>query len=123
MSGALPVVPPAILLSPFLVFVQYHGYDLFDPRSSAVGVALTVLGLLAGTLMLWVGALVRAVIIAGLVLLFWDLQLQLAVNAPPPDPVRRGAVCLAGAWWLGHVWPACSSCVLPFVGVYGAISC
>lgn len=65
--------PFLILLTPFVVFLQYHGYGFFRPEVMAVVLVMAGLALLCGGVAT-ISPVVEAGVLAGLLTLFVDLQ-------------------------------------------------
>lgn len=66
--------PPLLLSTPFLIFVQYHGYPLLAPETGLCMLALGLSGLALGAAISLIGTPLRVPVIALLATLFIDLQ-------------------------------------------------
>ena len=109
-----------ILVAPFAILLSFNDYSYFTPEVLLiVACALATAGLLA-LLLGFVGALVRAVVFAALIVLFIDVQ----VNLPPWSSlliasVTLGAVAvLAAVLWLLREHATAILCVI-FVTLIG----
>jgi hypothetical protein len=90
------VAPFLILLAPFVVFLQYHGYGFFRPEVVVILLAMGALALLAGVVATIAPAL-EAAVLAGLLTLLIDLQFD-----PPKGSIGSAFtfVVLASVFWL-----------------------
>jgi hypothetical protein len=69
--------PPALLLTPLVVFLRHHGYPLFAPEALICIVVLSSIGLILGLPGAIGGRYPAILILAGSITLVVDIQLQL----------------------------------------------
>jgi hypothetical protein len=88
--------PFLILLTPFIVFLQYHGYRYTDPGAGICLLVLALLALALGTAST-ISPVLELVVIAGLLTLLADLQFH-----PPKGVIGLGIIFagLVGVLWV-----------------------
>ena len=91
-----------VLLAPFAILLSYHGYSYFTPEVLLIFVCALVAAALLALLLRFSGALVRAALLAAVIALFIDIQ----VDVPPWSSLTvtlgflTGVGVLAAILWL-----------------------
>ncbi len=84
------LAPALVLLAPFVSFVKYHGYSLFRPEILLGLLLLGTLGVVSGLAIHIRERTIRPLVIAGLVVLFVDVQYDLFKPLFQSVPARAG---------------------------------
>jgi hypothetical protein len=82
----------AIVLAPFVVLLSFHGYSYSRPEVLMIVAAALVIGTLLAVLIGFTGRFGRTLLLAGLVVLFIDMHVEL-----PPWSSRNIALAFLGA--------------------------
>jgi hypothetical protein len=103
-----------ILLAPFAILLSYHGYSFFTPEVLLIFALAVVAAALLALVLRVSGGLVRAVLLAAVLVLFIDIQ----VDVPPWSSVTItllflvGIGVLAGILWLLREHATAILCVI-----------
>ncbi len=71
-----------IVLAPFVVLLSFHGYSYFTPEVLLILACVLAVAALLAVLIGFAGPLLRAVVLAGLIALFIDIQVSLPTSWP-----------------------------------------